>query len=678
LRVSPRLTARTEFLSTANEKSTLRPDWNALGAELDQRAKAFNVIRSVPVPERGDEGLVAWQMLQSRRHRSVDQAKPTEWEWIFTPLINALLGSGVAGWVCLGHFVGTREAADRRWLYFLSPNYSPRISGSRTSPTSAFKRALVLFSVNAECRDLASSRLLLTTQMLDLLTPSLLEREGPTEARDKRIGLPLYLDFAKDNEGIHDGSACDFFRIVHVPHASRIVAQLRSPRKRMQKTLSRQFLSPIAKLLEEVDVRDPHAVLPFLTAAKSSLSEFAELYFERDLPSVFSGPELFGSSDELLLQQPLFRPGDPDRQRFARYLRWIFDVSPRAKGVLTIPAWLPSRSAEAVSGGLIVLLHKRPSLASLIGITNAFRLGCANWAVARGVQEGEMVAQSAVTHETQQLLEGLSDLLRQPTELLEVQEGGIDVSYGKLGRLIWKPEAWPARDSAIIPFGSLFRTGLALLRTWVRADNPSALPFDADRVSNFGDLVHESWRAIVRFGIVRQLWKTNRTSLEDLTKISSSVGQWELAYLPPQVRLSGRRFDILFSIARREDETLVRRTYWMTRLLLSLSREHLQHCQPHVVAKVTLEPLDSGEWHLVWTASLAGAEAGRSQVTEPLPDFVFDPYSRSGTSRVRGRDARAWIVRSIDPAGKTSEPVPTDASDSYFFEATFRWDVLDR
>lgn len=446
----------------------------------------------------------------------------------------------------------------------------------------------------------------------------------------------------------------------------------------MQRVLSRQFLNSISNLLDKVDVRDPHAVLPFLTADESPLSAFAELYLGRDLPSFLCDPELFESSDKLLLQQPLFRPGAPDRLRFARYLRWILDVSPRAKGVLTIPAWLPSQSAEAVSGGLVVLLHKRPSLAGLIAITNAFRLGCANWAVARGVQEGEMVAESAVTHETQQLVVGLSNLLRKPAELLEIQEGGLDVPNGKLGRLIWKPEAWPAKDSAIIPLGSLFRTGLALLMTWVQDDKPSSLPFDADRVSNFEDLVHESWRAVVRFGISRQLWKNRRTSLEDLRQLSSRATDWGLAYLPPKVNLSRRQFDILFSIEKEEEEKLVRRTYWMTRLLLSLSREHLQHCQPHVVAEVTLEPLDSGEWHLVWTASLAGGEAGRSKVTEPLPEFVFDPYSRSGTSQVRGRDARAWIVRSIDPAGRTTELVPTDASKLYSFEATFCWEVLVR
>lgn len=639
-------------------------DWNSIGAELDQRAKAFSRKPGPLAAAQSAEGFVTWGKLQQRHSRKFEQISKTDWEWIFTPLVVALLGSGLADWVCLGHFVGSRSEARRRWLYFLSEKASFEHASQRASASSKlrFHRLVLLFSANAECRELAAANLLLTTEILEELDRITLT--NPTMDSEYELGLakPLLLTYqghASDAEKLH--------RHARVLDVSRLGRSLRHARRSRYRPSASGLVSIGKALVRHAD----NEILPFLTCEEGGIRAIAAAYFRslNDTTGRMVQPRITSADPVVHRLLENWAANDPTALRkIANYLLWLDDISGRAHCVLTIPAWLPAESIEASSGGLVVLFRKQVSADDLLGIANAFRMGCANWVVARGVREGLDLAQSVADHELKQVLLGLWSLVCRFDDFLADGVSGSAPAADKQGTVQWNEGAWLKEYGGIVASRELMRTGLWFLRTWNFEDSRAALPFALNEEPRFADLLERCWRAMITIACVRALALEPPRTIAEFRMSSEEISRLEAAYRSPAVDDSDSLPLAFFSgvVGDRRH----RNSYSLTRLLLNLSREQFQHATRHRPS-VSLQHLDQGPWRLEWTWDAhSDLQPGERVNSAAASTSFLGRRERTERLTLSGEDLRRALVQSIDPESRVEE---SHDKGGYSFRAEFLW-----
>lgn len=607
-----------------------------------------------------------WPELSRRRRQSFEEIERTDWDWIFTPLISKLLEARLADWVCLGHFVGSRSAAQRRWLYFLSDEASPRPARDLGShmPTLRFQRLMLLLSANAECRELARRNLLLTTEILDELDRIALTQMEGWQAEQAGLAKPLLLTYQSIREQ-ESARLAPYIRILDVSRLALSVRQERKTRFRPSKLVS-------AAIIRALGEASDNSIAPFLHCQRGTITESATRYFQSLSSSVDRVPRAQLESSDPVVGKLLAEWASSDSsapRRLASYIGWLDDISPLPRQVLTIPAWLPAETVEATSGGLVVLLRRRASATDLLGIANSFRLGCANWVVARGVRKGLDLAESVADHEVRQILEGLSNLIREFDEFLYEGATVESIADGMQGTVKWNTGAWLRSCGALVPCRVLLQTGFWFLQTWNFQDSRFALPFRLQGEPGFRELVENCWRASLRIACVRGLAKRAPDSAEEFHALASELSLLDDAYHPPIVEEKASLPLALTSDDKKDARRI--HSFALTRLLLNLCREQLEHA-PQRRPRVKLFPLGEETWQLEWqsdeTCDLQPSD--RPQSLARIVKFFRSLDLQKRASTLGGKDLRRALMEAIHLESRIEE---TREETSYCLTAEFPW-----
>jgi hypothetical protein len=387
-----------------SEKESFREwanfSWNELALELDYRAKLFS-MRGASPKRRAPEGLILIDQLIERLNdpRDYDQLlEYVEWEWIFEPLVYKLLHSHSLV-VCLGHFAGDRRNPERRWLYYFNKRLSCPLKAtfnksnkSLTESVTAFCRAFRQLSFNASHTQLATDCILLTTQLLEQLTP-----EGPKIDSTYPYGGPLSLLIKHGENPANQDAATPWGRLtsdrILTADWTSFFLQAATSTKDRQEILRRATSDEeIMEFVLNATTGSPSDQLPLVDkflwedddSRNASLSR-AEQYKEA-LEKAFQTPlqprpSLEGSGQENFQRFLIAHHGA--ERRIAQYVAWVQDISEEISQVVTVPAWLPGEGSSGRSGSIILFNQEGKEIQhhELISFVNAFRLGCVNVAI---------------------------------------------------------------------------------------------------------------------------------------------------------------------------------------------------------------------------------------------------------------------------------------------------------
>jgi len=523
---------------------------------------------------------------------------------------------------------------------------------------------MLLLSANAECRDSARRNLLLTTEILDELDRITLTQTDSEQGDQAGLARPLLLTY----QPLRNEESERLAPFIRILDGSRLALSLRQERK--QRFRPSEIVS--AAVARALDESSGATIVPFLQCESAAIQESVTRYFQR-LDSTVKKVRIdeLESPDpvvgKLLAEWTSIHSTAP--RRLANYIGWLDDISRLPRQVLTIPAWLPAETIEATSGGLVVLLRRRAGPADLLGIANAFRLGCANWVVARGVRRGLDIAESVADHEVRQILEGLSNLVREFDEFLSEGTAADGAADGKQGTVKWNADTWLRGHGALLPARDLLQTGFWFLQTWNFQDSQFVLPFRLQAEPGFQKLVELCWQASLRVACVRGLAKRAPENAEEFHALASELSSLDDAYRPPIVdETAALRLALLCEDVK---DARRKRSFALTRLLLNLCREQLEHA-PERRPRVSLSSLGEDTWQLKWRSDVtceSQPSTGQQNLAR-IVRFFRNLDLRKRASTLGGRELRRALMEAIHLDSQVEE---TLEENGYRLTAEFPW-----
>jgi hypothetical protein len=566
--------------------------WLRLGSELDRRSKLFSLLDEEPDAISGEEGVVCRSSYQEGLNvspRSTPDKR--EWEWIFEPLLWRLLESRLAAWVCVGHFTGFRDRAQRRWLYYLSEELSAdTLSAGKDS--IAFAQVLRALSFNAHFSRLAGENLLLTSTLLEEITPKRTSREFP-------YGIPLALGFVPNafKDDIGSSSPLEFW----IADISGVATSLIPSR-----TNRIAYLENAASDEDVANQVQNRKILPFLWRSEDDrYAQYSniEKYVEHligdtkaiTVPLFVDASEQFQKEWDKYVEihsaAPVTAP-----TRLKNYAGWIIDGYQYVNSILTIPGWLPVEGFRSRSGALIVCFRKSISFSTLIAVANAFRAGCSNWAVASGSLTGERTATSAPSHQVKHVVSAMGRWVGATESLFDISRASseeLNLSRGKAGRILLAKgdNALDNDDLGIILFPKLFRQAIAYIVNWFMVETPYDLPFYEDDLQklpqNLSDLALKCWESAFNSFIFEQIWKKS-WSLKTALALKSAMVRLRGLFPQSPVIVDGAEDWTLTWDVEQVGLEPVERSVSLSRLLIHLLRESIKHGAWEIPVRITI------------------------------------------------------------------------------------------
>jgi hypothetical protein len=575
------------------------------GAVLDERAKLFSQQGITRATRRADtsEGIVLWDDLQRRRSRTSQEVDAAHWEWIFEPLIHEVLVSGIASWICVGHFTGSRGSPDRRWLYYLPEDHSPSKSEPGLDPQrlKAFACFLRQVSFNAECRSLANDHLVVTSHLIDLMTPGSLNLSFP-------YGRPLLLE-------LDPTTVCTSPKI-----ADDWRIWLGQPRTQPENVLGTKNDDRQAHLqLNASDsdvarhIRGSKDPVPFLWSGSTEAHvidrarDYADMLDQNFGQQAFDplGPQV--DSLDRYWKEAVARDSDLPR-RVRNYHGWIHDMALPVRATFTVPGWLPAEGYEARSGALIIAVREQAGVPILTSIGHAFRLGCSNWAVktagAQGLDRGLNAAIETFAHQIKGVAAAMIERWSVSSQEWEQMRTVLGASPAFAQNL---------EKARVMPVPGLYNALVKTLRVWAQSERVADLYSESPNwPADLRVLVKAAWNCAVavRFATGKVNVSLSRLDVEDLAKLWSFEDRHDRLDLQAVAKV-GFAKDSRWS----DDDRKIAETWIcaMTRLLAAAFDNYFAHGKADSAPGVTAT-IHDGLLSITVTNIAEGATADESRI----------------------------------------------------------------
>ncbi len=568
--------------------------WQKIGCQLDQRSKLFSLISRGTNLERDAhssmEGVILWDSLIKEREikfENIDNI--TDWNLTFSPLLHELLHErGGAAWICIGHFTGTRDSPHRRWLYYLSEELSPATTSAHTSFTNLYK----LLSFNAEYRSFASKSILLTSQLIDVLTAkSVNDLENKKDKTVFPYGVPLLLKLNPASSDMPHMDNTNGYEQLWTVDVSRISAFMREHSiDRLAHLDNATDNKIIHKILKSTD-----SIINFLWKTEEDKEHYSKYHQELIKNASNCSYRFKSNSNSFLNSWTDLEAEDSEIQlRLNGYVGWILDGYSSTHNIFTIPGWLPSEGEHGRSGAMIICFKREIPTEELLAIANSFRLGCSNWAVATGeaigAEYGLQEASSKFAH--------------------QVKSIGSKVRRWTVSEQRWNHISEKFKDDLsvrsklkninIAPAPELYEALGRVLVLWSFSYNPIDIFPDSDGhpPKNLAGLVREAWNFALASCFLHTFTpKAFDTSDKNVHKAWTYYDSIEMDFDASCIQ----NFSIVDSMLKNEDGrffvTSKNHTEWkelsgLLRFLVLICENFLDHSQLNSVLEITASSSD--------------------------------------------------------------------------------------
>lgn len=256
----------------------------------------------------------------------------------------------------------------------------------------------------------------------------------------------------------------------------------------------------------------------------------------------------------------------------------------------------------------------------------------------------------------------------------------------KLGKLVpYKSDeaSLTINDVALIPFPDLFRAATSYLVGWSLGERPNDLPFcEEDDLTTlpqtFDELARKSLSVVLNVAFMhckRDHFMPDSESLQSFANRRNTLFA-ELTKLMPSIVAEGKSVPLVWEQAglKGEHPTTNRRkkSVWLSRLLLHLSREYVEHGdltnRPEIIVKCT--PIGSSEQassslsvEILWKNRLCARK------NEGMPGNALNEIVRAlrrtrkewrQLSTFRGKNVKEFVAHQIDPNSVVQRSSPDE------------------